>query len=202
MNHIPIDLAVEDALTEAVLRRIVASCGNRYAVGSVYRRGGNGYLRKTIQGWNRAAKGKPFLLVTDLDAVACPSLLIQEWLGETPKHQNLLFRVAVREIDAWLLADRDGLSRHLAVKTALVPTSPEDLPDPKCTLIELARASKRRQVRDDLVPRKGSTAKQGPGYNPNLCDFVSATWSVEAAAANAKSLERTLKRLEEFTPVW
>ena len=202
MKHIPIDLAVEDALTEAVLRRILARCGDRYAVGAVFRRGGNGYLRTHVQGWNKAAKGRPFLLVTDLDAVTCPSMLIQEWLSGSPKHHNLLFRVAVREIDAWLLADRKGLSSHLAVKPELVPSSPEDLTDPKKTLIELAGKSRRREVRDDLVPQKNSTAKQGPGYNESLCEFVSSTWSVEAAAANSRSLARTLKRLEGFTPVW
>ena len=72
MSPIPIDLAVEDALSEAVLRQMLERCGQKYAVGSVNSRGGNGYLRKTIHGWNAAAKGKPFLLVTDLDSAFCP----------------------------------------------------------------------------------------------------------------------------------
>ena len=109
MSPIPIDLAVEDALSEAVLRQMLRRCGQLYAVGAVYSRGGYGYLKKTIRGWNAAAKGKPFLLVTDLDSATCPNQLIEDWLP-VPKHENLLFRVAVREIEAWLLADAKGLA--------------------------------------------------------------------------------------------
>ena len=201
MSPIPIDLAVEDALSEAVLRQMLERCGQKYAVGSVNSRGGNGYLRKTIHGWNAAAKGKPFLLVTDLDSAVCPSALIENWLS-VPKHNNLLFRVAVREIEAWLLADSKGLADYLAVKPGLIPKSPEDLPDPKRKLVELASVSKRKQIREDIVPRKGSTAQQGPGYNTCLSEFVQSTWDVQSAANNAKSLRRTLDRLSTFRPVW
>lgn len=201
MSPIPIDLAVEDALSEAVLRQMLKRCGQVYAVGTVYSRGGYGYLKKTIRGWNTAAKGKPFLLVTDLDSAVCAGALIEKWLS-VPKHNNLLFRVAVREIEAWLLADSKGLAGYLAVKQGLIPKTPEDLPDPKRKLVELATVSKRRQIREDIVPRKGRTARQGPGYNPCLSEFVQSTWDVESAANNAKSLRRTLDRLSTFRPVW
>lgn len=201
MSPIPIDLAVEDPLSEAVLRRMLERCGQNYAVGAVYNRGGNGYLRTRIRGWNTAAKGKPFLLVTDLDSAACPSALIEDWLS-VPKHRNLLFRVAVREIEAWLLADTTGLAAYLAVKPGLVPKRPEDLPDPKRKLLELARVSRRKQIRQDIVPRTGSTAQQGPGYNACLSEFVQSVWDVESAASNSMSLRRTLDRLSTFRPVW
>jgi hypothetical protein len=201
MSPIPIDLAVEDELSEAVLRRLLLHCANFYAVGTVYRRGGYGYLRKNIRGWNAAAKGRPFLLITDLDSASCPPSLIASWLP-IPKHDNLLFRVAVREIEAWLLADAAGLASYFGVKPALLPTNPEKLIDPKQKLVELARLAKRKNVREDIVPRRGSTAKQGPGYNACLCAFVESVWNIEAAEKTAASLQRTLRRLSNFSPKW
>ena len=131
----------------------------------------------------------------------CPGALIEDWLS-VPKHDNLLFRVAVREIGAWLLADSKGLASYLAVKPGLVPKSPEALPDPKRKLVELARKSRRKQIREDIVPRIGSTAKQGPGYSACLSEFVQSVWDVESAANSTASLRRTLDRLSVFRPVW
>jgi hypothetical protein len=58
MTLIPINLATEDELSEVTLLRILKDL-DRYAVGAAYRRGGFGYLRRTIDGWNRAARGIP-----------------------------------------------------------------------------------------------------------------------------------------------
>ena len=130
-----------------------------------------------------------------------PRALIENWLS-VPKHNNLLFRVAVREIEAWLLADSKGLAGYLAVKPGLVPKNPEALPDPKRNLVELARKSRRKQIREDIVPRIGSTAQIGPGYNACLSEFVQSVWDVESAANRAASLRRTLDRLSTFRPAW
>src|SRR5271163_4824291 len=110
MSPIPINLAVEDELSETVLRAILAFVDREYWIGTTYGRNGYGYLRRTITGWNRAAHGTPFVLLTDLDSSPCPSALIQEWL-RVPLHPNLIFRVAVREVEAWLLADARNLAR-------------------------------------------------------------------------------------------
>src|SRR5271166_3110925 len=102
MNLIPVNLATEDELSETVLLRMLADLG-RFAVGTSYRRGGFAYLERNISGWNHAAKGIPFILLTDLDRCVCPAKLFGDWL-KAPRHPNLLFRVAVREVEAWLLA--------------------------------------------------------------------------------------------------
>ena len=99
MNPIPVNLAVEDDLSEAVLRRLLAHTGRGFAIGTVYGHSGYGYLRSTIHGWNRAARGIPILVLTDLDRYHCPPALIRDWI---PLHQdpNLLLRIAVREIES------------------------------------------------------------------------------------------------------
>jgi len=49
--------------------------------------------------WNAAAAaGTPILLLTDLDQHPCPLGLIEGWLDVEP-HANLIFRVAVRELN-------------------------------------------------------------------------------------------------------
>lgn len=201
MTVIPVNLATEDELSEVVLRRILRYVDCGYSIGTAYRKGGFGYLRRTITGWNRAAKGNPFVLLTDLDTDECPRALIDAWLPE-PQHPNLIFRVAVREVEAWLLADSKNLSRHLAVTERFFPADPDSIPDPKAVLIDAARHSRSKTVRDCIVPKEGSTAKQGPDYNGTLVAFVSNEWDVQAAMLRSPSLRRSVSRLAKFRPTW
>lgn len=201
MKSIPVNLAVEDQLSEAVLRRILSHVDRGFAVGVAYNRGGYGYLQRTVRGWNRAAVGIPFVLLTDLNnRYDCPPALIDDWLPE-PIHPNLLFRVAVREVEAWLLGDRANLAKFLGVSTALVPIEAENLDDPKAALITLAASSRRRDVRDRIVPKRGSTARQGPDYNGCLVEFL-RDWDIDASAGECPSLLHALRRLKEFDPIW
>ncbi len=200
MTPIPVNLATEDELSEVTLFKILAGI-DRYAVGTAYRRGGFGYLRRTICGWNSAAKGIPFVVLTDLDTLECPAKLINDWLP-VPKHPNLLFRIAVREVESWLLADPGNLSEFLTVQKALLPTETDALADPKAAIVNLARQSRSKAIRDRIVPRRGSTAKQGPDYNGCLGSFVRGSWDVNAAKGNSPSLAKTVDRLASFSPVW
>jgi hypothetical protein len=201
MSEIPVSLATEDELSEAVLRQLIQHIGAGYCVGGTYRRGGNGYLRKTIQGWNRAARSMPIVILTDLDLEPCPMALLNSWLPE-PKHPNLVFRVAVREVEAWLLADSQALAAYLKVPEQLLPSEPERSLDPKGALVTAARRSRSREIRDCIVPRNDSTAKQGREYNSCLCRFVTKIWDIDAASTRSESLRRAVARLSSFAPVW
>jgi len=202
MNSIPVNLAVEDQLSEAVLRRILSHTARGFAIGVAYNRGGYGYLRRTVRGWNTAAVGIPFILLTDLNSrYECPAALIHDWLGQRP-HPNLLFRVAVREVEAWLLADPTSLAQFLGISKAVIPGNVEMLSDPKAALIDLARNSRHKSIRDRIVPKAGSTARQGRDYNGCLTEFVGSTWDVEASSHTCPSLERALRRVRAFRPKW
>ena len=199
MSAIPVHLAVEDDLSEAVLRRLLRHTDRGYAVGTVYGHSGYGYLRKTIAGWNSAARGVPFVVLTDLDRYPCPAALIGEWI---PRHQhaNLLLRIAVREVESWILADRGNLSVFLHVSPQGLPSLPDTLADPKAVLVSAATRSRSRDIRSRVVPKRGSSAKQGPDYNSCLIEFVYGAWNVDASVASSPSLARTMARLHRFTP--
>jgi len=201
MSPIPLNLAVEDQLSETILRTLLDFVDRDYHVGTCYGRTGFGYLRKTVRGFNQAAKGTPFLLLTDLDDHDCPPELIGEWLN-VPPHHNLIFRVAVREVEAWLLADPTHLAEFLHISKALMPDDCDSVEDPKRDLVELARRSRSRDIRDRIVPKAGSTAQQGPDYNSCLSTFVTNHWDVDRACEASTSLRRTVERLRSFNPVW
>lgn len=198
---IPINLAVEDAISEAVVRRLLVESGRGYMTATIYNRGGNGYLRTTIRGFNNAAKGVPFLVLTDLDRYDCAPSLLNDWL-EVPRHDNLLLRVAVREVEAWLLADRQGFADFIGIRIDLVPQNIEAIIDPKKELVRLAGRSPYRDVRRDICPPVDSTRIVGPGYNASLTNFVMSAWNPGDAGANSRSLQKAIECLARFTPRW
>lgn len=202
MSPIPVHLAVEDDLSETVIRKLLLSVGRAYAIGTVFRRGGFGYLRSRARNWNKAAAaGVPIFLLTDLDQHLCPSGLIHDWLGEQP-HTNFIFRVAVKEVESWLLADREGFAEFLGISVTKMSLQPDQITDPKQSLINLARRSRRRTLRESIVPRQGSTAAQGPDYNGCLGEFVRNHWNHNSAVKCSPSLTRAWNRLSTFQPFW
>jgi hypothetical protein len=198
---IPIELAVEDRLSEEVLRKILKSTDKCYQVGRCHCGGGFGYLKKNIHGFNNAAKGMPFLVLADLDDDECAPTKIQAWLS-VPRHHNLIFRIAIREVESWILADRVGFSKFIGVRRDLIPREADSIDDPKRFLVELARRSRKRTLREDLVPREGGTATQGPAYNERLAIFVRGDWNPRRAVPGSPSLERTMRAIDSFVPQW
>ncbi len=200
-QSIPINLVFEDDLSKAVLEKLLHNSGHSYEVGCCFHGRGYGYIKRNISGFNNAAKGMPFLVLTDLDVEECAPTKIRNWLS-VPKHHNLLFRIAVREVESWLLADRVGFAKFLGIARGLIPANVDAIEDPKQCLIKLAKRSRKRTLREDLVPVPGSTAKQGPVYNDSLIFFVNNSWDHSAAKSNSPSLERTIRSLENFIPIW
>jgi hypothetical protein len=200
MPDICINLVFEDALSGAVANRILATARQRYIVGTHYSSGGFGWIKKRIGGFNHAAKGMPYLVLTDLDTSECAPALIRTWLS-VPKHPNLLLRVAVREVEAWVLGCRESFAAFLGVPEAKIPGNVDEIPDPKEFVIRLARRSRKRDIRQDIVPPDGSTAKVGPNYNGRLMSFVDRDWDPQVAGQCSMSLRKTMKALDVFEPV-
>lgn len=187
--------AVEGITDEAVVRRLVHHVGAQ--PGPVYGKRGKGHLRKRIKGYNNSARFWPWIVIVDLNHDAdCPPPLRAEWLP-TPA-TKMCFRVAVREVEAWLLADRERIARFLGVSVSRVTQTPELEVDPKRTMINLAGKSRRRAIREDMVPRPGSGRAVGPAYGSRLIEFISTHWRPELAAQSSDSLRRCLIHLREM----
>lgn len=190
-------VAVEDELSGEVMRRLIAASGRNFAIDRLINTRGNGQIKAGINKFKSACHAVPHVILTDLDKYSCPLALLQAWKAIRLPPQ-LLFRIAVREVESWLLADRDGIAEFLHVAVAKVPRNPESELDPKRSLINLARRSRKRRLVEELVPAQGSSASIGPLYNARLSEFVNTAWDIDRAKVLAESLSRTIDRLASF----
>lgn len=201
MDEVWLQAAVEGITDEAAVTRLCRECGiNLYRV-HIPGAGGKKELDQRIASYNAAARLGAWLILRDLDHDAdCPADLVARLLPSTWRKESLLLRIPVRSLEAWLLADRTALANFLAVRPALVPDHPEELPRPKRTLVDLARQSRRRDIRRDMVPVDGTSAEVGPGYTSRLIEFITHHWNPLAAASTSDSLSRCLRALRHLAP--
>jgi len=157
--------------------------------GPIHVAGGKALLKQRVNGYNHAARYRPWIVLVDLNHEAdCAPALRAAWLSKLAEH--MCFRVAVHEVEAWLLADRQQMATFLGVNLAKIPQTPDSLDDPKRTMVNLARHSSRKDVREDMVPRPNSGRSEGPAYASRLIEFVHRMWSPSAAEAHSDSLRR------------
>lgn len=190
--------AVEGAVDEVILRRLVREAGRN--VGTVYVTRGITNLFRRLPGFNAAAEHAPWVVLIDLDAAECAPALIQRHVPRPSS--GMLIRVAVRAVESWLLADRECLAEFLSVSPSRIPQDPDGEQSPKDALVEIARHSRRRSIREDMVPRAGSGRRVGPAYEARLIEFIagrseSPTWQPRRAAESSSSLRRCLTALDE-----
>jgi hypothetical protein len=127
-NPLVISGAVEGVVDEAVLRRLVELAGAR--LGPVYGKKGKMHLQQKINGYNHAARISQWVVLVDLDHDAnCAPSLRDSWLPKPSPYVH--FRVSVRAVEAWLLADRESLSAFLGVPISRIPSEPEAESQPK-----------------------------------------------------------------------
>jgi hypothetical protein len=190
-----VSVAVEGFSDEGAAQAILNSCG--LGVRKFFGGHGKHALLKKLPGYNAGAAFSPWLVLIDLDNDAyCPGQKCSDWLSDPS--DLMCFRIVVRSIESWLLADAVAISRFLGVRKGVVPPCPEDLPDPKETVISLARRSSNRLIRDGLVPREGSGARVGPTYASDIREFARSQWRPEVAAEAAPSLKKSMDRIREL----
>jgi hypothetical protein len=200
-------IAVEDDLSDAVARKLLDHVRRGFHVKARYPLtafphlkpglSGYGYLRANVRAFNRAAAKTPHLLLTDLDLASCAPELIRQWHG-SPLHPNFMLRVAVHEVEAWLLADAANIADFLGLAPTQIPTNVETVANPKEEIVRLAALSADAEVRQNLVPLPGSTAQTGRLFNRSLIGYVRDLWDIDAAGAKANSLARALRALRTF----
>ena len=102
-----IDLVVEDAVQEYVARKVIAERGTGVTIDRVPGLHGAGYVDKNLGRFAKAAVHHPFLILRDLDSAECAPGFAQELPPESAP-AGLVFCIAIREVEAWLIADSEG----------------------------------------------------------------------------------------------
>ena len=204
-------IVVEDDLSEAVLKRllsltarhveVVASLPMKKAWQTKGGKSGYGYIRKQLPAFNAAASKMPHIVLVDLDDRDCPPAMIKDWLGSHSRSPDLIVRVAVREVETWLLADQQGMADFLRIQPKCIPTNPERIKDPKRYIVRLAARSRDKTTRESLAPAFGARGKVGPYFARSLAGFVRDLWDMDAAKKNSESLRRALAALRQFKPM-
>jgi hypothetical protein len=146
--------------------------------------------------YNQAARQSLVFGLADLDQHPCPSGLIAGHLKHG-KHPNFILRIPKRELESWLLADADAMAQYLKLSLDLFPRNPDAEPDPKQTLVNLARRSTRTELREDLVPASGSKGMVGRGYTSRVTEFIETHWRPMQAQQRSESLRRAIAALRQ-----
>ena len=193
---ISVNIVVEGSTDEYVAKRLLKHVG--LEMGTVYGRKGKPHLLKYLHKYNQAARFAPWFVVVDLDRdTQCPPEAVGQWLAEPTK--GMRFRVAVQAIEAWLMADSESMAKFLGVASSKLKYNIDLDPNPKETLINIARTSRNRSIREDLVPRQMSGATVGPLYVPRLNEFIETIWRPDIAANESESLNRCIRALSTLT---
>lgn len=190
----PIAIATEDPLSEAIALRLIADIPTPHFIQLKLGKTGNGYLRSKMTSWYQMAQHQVMLVLTDLDRANCLVEFRDQWLLAAPP-QNLLLRIAVREVESWVLADHVAM-RALVGAKGVLPAAPDELADPKQSLLKLAKNAP-KHIRADLLKTNDGNLAQGLGYNARLTAWVNSEWSPQRAAERSPSLARARLRLNE-----
>lgn len=202
LHNVIISAAVEGNVDEAVARSLIHFAGA--IPGRIYGKNGKQALKRKISGFNKAAQFNPWIVLIDLDHDAdCPPPLCQMWVNRPSPF--LCFRIAVREIETWLLSDRENASKFLKVNARIIPKDLEKIDYPKEFMVNLARQSRSSAIRQDMVPRPGGGRSVGPAYSSRLIEFVTSSvnlWRPGVAIRHSDSLGRSINCLRRIMQLW
>ena len=190
------NLLVEGYVDEALAKKVISSCGHCHS-GVTYGIKGWTYIQAKAKSFDQTCFGVGLLTLVDLmdTKEECPSVVLNDWVpNRNPLH---IFRVVIREAESWILADRESIAEFLAVPLVKIPASPEELDDPKRSLINLARTSRKKAIREALVPRDGTSASEGPLYSSEITKYIEEQWDPQRASAHASSLAKSILRLRQ-----
>lgn len=162
---------------------------------------GKSQLDIHLTSYNDAAKGAPWFVLRDLDHdAACAKLLLDGYRFRPSRW--MCFRVAVRALESWLLADADAVAEFFGVKKRNVPVDPDGEPNPTLSLVNLSRTSHKRTIREAMVPPEGFATPVGPLYEATIIRFSTGPWNLERACLRSPSLSKARLALRSLGARW
>jgi len=199
-------MSVQGNLDKAVGQRLLATVG--LECWGVFGLNGKEGLIERLPAYCRSARRDPWFILIDFDRDApCAPTRIEQLVG-TERPDLLALRIAVRAVESWLMADKDRFATFLGIKRSAIPDLPDEVQAPTEAVVNLARESKHRRIREALVPEPGRRkARRGPLYSQCLTSFVLPgtlasgsdsprdLWDPEVAAGASPSLRSCLEAL-------
>ncbi len=160
---------------------------------------GQGLVLEAVALFNDAARYKRWFAITDLDnKFACAGLARQRWLPSPAPY--MCFRIAVQEIEAWLIADKQRFAEFLQVDPGIIPNNPEDIRDPKeQSLIMMPKEMILTLAQSSLDPQIYPRLKAVSSYNNEMGKFAKKYWRPAIAAQNSPSLKKCIERLQQLS---
>ncbi|MBN1943796.1 MAG: hypothetical protein JW849_10935 [Phycisphaerae bacterium] len=199
---------VEDAPSAEVLRRLVETRNTiatrklHFFDGFPSKTGGCSALKSRCPSFVNMAKGGLYTVsLADLDKEPCAGALIRQWFKIPDKQpislpKELIFRVAIREIESWIIADHNAWARFIGIPASNFSVTPDELRDPKLHLLNVIKRKGRKKFHKDMLPR--GTASIGPLYNEKMCEFIQNKWNPERAQKNSPSLKRAIHAINNI----
>ncbi len=192
--------AFEDSVSEAVAIKLI----KQEKIGCELKKlgtrgGGRSPILAHINKYNQMSKISPVILFIDLDKDECaPSLMVNYPIRDKQPPNKLQVRIAVREVESWLLADKQGIEIYFGIPQNAIPHNPEELDDPKQELLNLIKGKSNADFKREMLPN--GKVISGSEYNNYLTDFINTAWDSTRACANADSLDRAIKGIQQITP--
>lgn len=187
-----IDIAVEGRSEVIFLRTFLGSLG--VEIRAVYGQKGIDHFKRQAAGFAVRGRYSPILLLADFCDIGstCVVEAVQTLVPDPPPLAHV--RLAVRELESWILASRSQVAQYFGVSAALVPLIPDAVEDPKRCLVNLARRSPYRRRRAMFVPIQGHSGVVGKDYLDGLSELLDGHWDLDTARSNSPSLERFIQR--------
>ncbi|KAB2869260.1 MAG: hypothetical protein IT503_20530 [Burkholderiaceae bacterium] len=180
---------VEGYLEERLIGALWRQLG-RHEEPLVVRNAGGSPFWAHARRYNEAGRHRIVLGLADLEQEVCAPAAIDK-LGK-PLSAGFKLRLAVRMIESWIMADREAFAAQFGLRVADVPLQPDLLPHPKRTVVELARRSRKKLVRDAMIP--AGVGLVGAEYTAFMARFVESRWRLRHARTRSPSLERACLR--------
>lgn len=178
MGDISVFISGEDAVTIAVIKRLLDFVSPRFSILQTIPARGGEVKRKVLES-NTLAKDYPVIMLLDLDQGCAPSLKNSLLQGE-PQSKHFLMNISVDEAEAWLMADRIGFASYFGIGVDKIPVPKMqrqggavarlemDFPIMKSSLVlthQLALLSSKTEIRRKIGVAVPNGPKKGKEYN-------------------------------------
>lgn len=190
-------IAVEGKTDENILSVILAQYPT-IEVRQCLAKNGKKTLEKNLEKYNQVARRFPVIVLIDLDQEPCPVAYLQQ-ISPPEKQPQLIIRIAVRELEAWLFADRENFAKFINAPVNKIPYPPDECPQPKEAILNLVKQhAKNKKLRGDILPEDGTTNKPGRAYGDRLFEFAMKHWHIPTARQHSPSLDKALQAVERL----